>query len=159
MNMQEAADRADSILDETLTAINPPVQWTHTYSMPGDCYVDRERSVMTMISEERRGSFLGILEGHWKSSGYSFVAASENGLAVNFKTQDGFQLQALVGSNGQAHLSVTTPCVGKSEVASPASNPNGPDYSKRELPAPNIRSDFWSSAMPISTASPTGPAG
>ncbi|GGQ74193.1 hypothetical protein GCM10010280_20790 [Streptomyces pilosus] len=37
MNLQEAADRADDILDETFAAIKPPVQWTHRYSMPGDC--------------------------------------------------------------------------------------------------------------------------
>ncbi|MFD6325978.1 hypothetical protein ACFWOL_24635 [Streptomyces sp. NPDC058442] len=121
MDMQEAADRADKILGETLATVKPPVQWTHTYSMPGDCYVDRERSVMTIISEERRGSFLGVLERHWKGKGYDFVAVSEDGLAANFKTQEGFQLQVLIGTNGQAHLSVTTPCVEKSEVASSAS--------------------------------------
>lgn len=159
MNMQEAADWADNILDETLAAVKPPVQWAHTYSMPGDCYVDRERSIMTIISEERRGSFLGVLERHWKGKGYNFVAASENGLAANFKTQDGFQLQVLIGANGQAHLSVTTPCVEKSEVASPTSKPNGPDYSKQELPAPNIHSEFWSATSPITSASPTASAG
>jgi hypothetical protein len=104
MNMQEAADRADSIFDTTFSAIKPAVQWTHTYSVPGDCYVDRERSVMTIISAQRRSSFLGVVERHWKSAGYKFVAASENGLAANFKTQDGFQLQVLIGTNGQAHF-------------------------------------------------------
>ena len=151
MNMQEAADKADTILDETFAAIKPPVQWTHTYSMPGDCYVDRERSVMTIISTERRGSFLGVLERHWKSKGYKLVATSQNGLAANFKTQDGFQLEVLIGTTGQAHVSVTTPCVEKSEVAPPTSTPNGPDYSKQKLPAPNVKSTFWSNDAPPST--------
>lgn len=151
MNMQEAADRADSILDKTFSDIKPAVQWTHTYSMPGDCYVDRERSVMTIISAQRRNSFLGVVERHWKSAGYKFVAASENGLAANFKTQDGFQLQVLIGTNGQAHFNVTTPCVEKSDVASPTSSPNGPDYSKEQLPAPNVHSKFWSAEAPISS--------
>lgn len=149
INMQEAADRADAILDGTLAAIKPPVQWTHTYSMPGDCYVDRARSVMTIISTERRGSFLDVLERRWKGKGYKFVAASQNELAANFETQDGFQLEVLIGTNGQAHLSVTTPCVQKSEVAPPTSKPNGPDYSKQELPAPNVQSTFWSSDAPL----------
>lgn len=156
MNMQEAADRADAILDETLKAVKPPVQWTHTYSMPGDCYVDRDRSVMTIISTERRSSFLGVLERHWKSKGYKIVATSQNGLAANFETQDGFQLEVLIAPNGQAHLSVTTPCVEKSEVAQPTSKPNGPDYSKQELPNPNVRSGFWSSSDPIPSSSPSG---
>ncbi|MFD9280834.1 hypothetical protein ACFWD7_26610 [Streptomyces mirabilis] len=64
MNMQEAAEQADSILDKTFSAIKPAAQWTHAHSTPGDCFVDRERSVMTIISTERRGSFLGVLERH-----------------------------------------------------------------------------------------------
>lgn len=149
MNLQEAADKADRILDETFAAIKPPVQWTHRYSMPGDCYVDRDRAVMTIISTERRGSFLGVLERHWKSKGYSLVATSPNGLAAHFKTQDGFQLEALIAPNGQAHLSITTPCVEKSEVSQPTSKPSGPDYSKKELPSPNVESTFWSSEAPL----------
>ncbi|MEY9487659.1 hypothetical protein RKD26_003453 [Streptomyces calvus] len=150
MNLQEAANRADKILDEAFAAIKPPVEWTHRYSMPGDCYVDRDRAVMTIISAERRGSFLGVLERHWKSKGYKLVATSPNGLVAHFKTQDGFQLEVLIGPNGQAHLGVTTPCVEESEVAQPTSKPNGPDYSKQELPAPNVKSPFWSSDAPLS---------
>lgn len=55
----------------------------------------------------------------------------------------------LIGPNGQAHLSVTTPCVEKSEVAQPTSKPNGPDYSRQTLPEPNVRSTFWSSTTPL----------
>ncbi|MGW2177077.1 hypothetical protein ACWCXX_03075 [Streptomyces sp. NPDC001732] len=149
MNMQEAADRADAILDDTFAAIKPPVQWTHTYSMPGDCYTDRERSVMTIISAERRGSFLGLVERHWKSKGYKLVAVSPNGLSAHFRTQDGFQIEILIGYKGQAHLGITTPCAEKSEVAPPTSKPNGPDYSKQKLPTPNVRSTFWSSDEPL----------
>ncbi len=108
LNLQEAADRADEILDETFAAIKPPVQWTHRYSMPGDCYVDHDRAVMTIISAERRGSFLGVLERHWKSKGYKLVSTSPNGLVAHFRTQDGFQLEVLIAPSGQAHLSVTT---------------------------------------------------
>ncbi|MFB8244865.1 hypothetical protein ACFC5X_07395 [Streptomyces sp. NPDC055952] len=149
MNLQEAADRADGILDEAFAAIKPPVEWTHRYSMPGDCYVDRDRAVMTIISAERRGSFLGVLERHWKSKGYKLVATSPNGLVAHFRTQDDFQLEVLIGPDGQAHLSVTTPCVEKSEVAQPTSKPSGKDYSGQELPAPNVRSPFWSSDAPL----------
>ncbi|MET8830818.1 hypothetical protein ABZX40_35260 [Streptomyces sp. NPDC004610] len=151
MNLQEAADRADTMLDEAFAAIKPPVQWTHLYSMPGDCYVDRDRSVMTVISAERRGAFLGVLERHWKSKGYELVATSPNGLTAHFRTQDGFQLEVLIAPNGQAHLSITTPCVDKSDVAQPTSTPNGPDYSGQELPAPNVESTFWSSDASITS--------
>ncbi|WP_406196888.1 hypothetical protein OG920_18580 [Streptomyces europaeiscabiei] len=150
MNMQEAADRADVILDETFSAIKPTVQWTHTYAAPGNCSVDRNRTVMTIISAERRAAFLGVVERYWKSERYELLSVSENGLAANFKTEDGFQLQILVGTNGQAHFSVTTPCVEKSNVLPPSTKPNGPDYSKQEVPGPNVRSKFWSAEAPIS---------
>lgn len=155
MNMQEAADRADAILDGTFAAIKPAVQWTPTYTVPAECYVDRDRTVMTIISEQRRAAFLGLVERYWKSKGYELVAVSENGLAANFETKDGFQLQVLVGAHGQAHFSVTTPCVEESEVSAPSGPPVGPDYSQQEVPAPNVRSDFWSSSEPIPSPSPS----
>ncbi len=156
MNMQEAADRADALLDGTFAAIKPAVRWTPTFTMPGDCSVDRDRAVMTIISEQRRDAFLGVVERHWKSEGYELVDVSANGLAANFVTEDGFQLQVLVGAQGQAHFSVTTPCVEPSEVSGPASPPVGPDYSQQEVPDPNVHSDFWSSSEPLASSSPGG---
>ncbi|MFI8190712.1 hypothetical protein ACIF8T_18190 [Streptomyces sp. NPDC085946] len=156
MNMQEAADRADAILDGTFAAIKPAVQWTPAYTTPAECYVDRDRTVMTIISEQRRAAFLGVVERYWKSRGYELIDVSANGLAANFKTQDGFQLQVLIGAHGQAHFSVTTPCVEESEVSAPSSPPAGPDYSQQEVPAPNVHSDFWSSDDPLPSSSPNG---
>jgi hypothetical protein len=156
MNMQEAADRADALLDGTFAAIKPAVQWTPTYTVPAECYVDRDRTVMTIISEQRRAAFLGVVERYWKSKGYKLVDVSTNGLAANFKTEDGFQLQVLIGAHGQAHFSVTTPCVEKSEVSAPSGPPAGPDYSQQEVPAPNVHSDFWSSNESIPSSSPRG---
>lgn len=154
MDMQEAADRADAILDGTFAAIKPAVQWTPTYTVPAECYVDRDRTVMTIISEQRRAAFLGVVERYWKSEGYQLVDVSANGLAANFKTKDGFQLQVLVGAHGQAHFSVTTPCVDESEVSAPSSPPAGPDYSQQEVPPPNVHSSFWSSKDPLPSSTP-----
>ncbi|MFI6205631.1 hypothetical protein ACIBAI_04440 [Streptomyces sp. NPDC051041] len=156
MNMQTAADRADAILDGTFAAIKPPVQWTPTYTVPAECYVDRDRTVMTIISEQRRTAFLDVVERHWRSEGYELVDMSENGLATNFRTHDGFQLQVLIGTNGQAHFTVTTPCVEKTDVSAPSGPPIGFDYSQQEVPAPNVRSDFWSSTEPVPSSSSSG---
>ncbi|MEU6216568.1 hypothetical protein ABZ845_03460 [Streptomyces sp. NPDC047022] len=151
MNMQEAAERADHILDDTFSAIKPPVEWTYTYDMPGGCYVDRSRSVMTIISPQRRGSFLGLVERHWKNKGYKLVGVSEDKLSAFFLTPDNFQLEVTIVTNGQADFGVTTPCVEKSPVAPPAKLSSGPDYSKRTFaPAPNVHSDFWSAETPVS---------
>ncbi|MGW0556827.1 hypothetical protein ACWDZ6_21970 [Streptomyces sp. NPDC002926] len=155
MNMQEAAERADAILDGTFAVIKPPVEWTHRDSMPGDCTTDRKRSVMTIVSAERRGGFLGLVERYWKSEGFKFRATSQDKQAAYYMTPDGFQVSVKFGWKGQAHFEVTTPCVEKSEVSDPTSKSNGPDYSGRELPAPNVHSDFWSANTPVSGASPS----
>ncbi|MGW5776033.1 hypothetical protein [Streptomyces sp. NPDC003863] len=155
MNMQQAAERADQILDETFAAIVPPVQWTHGSAMPGNCSTDRRRTVMTIISEERMPAFLGLVDRFWKSKGFTFRAASQDKQAAYYVTPDGFQLSVLFGWKGQAHFEVTTPCVEKSGVLPPTTPPNGPDYSKLPPTAPNVTSDFWSAKTPVPSASPS----
>ncbi|MFI8963726.1 hypothetical protein ACIGO8_16615 [Streptomyces sp. NPDC053493] len=153
MNMQQAAERADQILDETMAAIVPPVQWTHRQTMPGNCSTDRARTVMTIISEQRRSAFLGLVDRHWRSKGYAFRATSVDKLSAHYLTPDGFQLEVLIGWKGQAHFEITTPCVDKSEVLPPTTPPNGPDYSNQPPTAPNVTSDFWSSTTPLPSSS------
>ncbi|MGW4161603.1 hypothetical protein [Streptomyces sp. NPDC004788] len=157
MNMQQAADRADEILDDVLAAIVPPVQWTHRPTMAGNCSTDRSRTVMTIISEERRGAFLGLVDRHWKSKGFTFRATSKDKQAAYYLSPDGFQAKVLIGWKGQAHFEVTTPCVEKSDVAPPTSPPNGVDYYNKPPTAPNVTSEFWSATAPVpgTTASPS----
>ncbi|MFI0978856.1 hypothetical protein ACH4SP_17875 [Streptomyces sp. NPDC021093] len=149
MNMQQAAERADAILDKTFAAIKPPVNWTHAEGSEGSCDVSRARQVMTIISPERRGNLFGVVERHWKEQGYKHTSSNNSKIpATYFQTQDGFQISLLVGLQGHATFEVTTPCVEHSDVAPPKSKTVGPDYSGGELPLPlpNVRSDFWSSA-------------
>lgn len=151
MNMQQAAERADAILDQTFAAIKPPVNWTHGVSTEGNCDVSRRRQVMTIISPERRGSFFGVVERHWKAQGYRHLSSNNSKIpATYFQTQDGFNVSLLVGLQGHASFEVATPCVEHSEVAPPKSETVGPDYSGGELPLPlpNVHSDFWSAGNP-----------
>lgn len=154
MNMQQAAERADAILDDTFAAIKPPVQWTHRQAKDGSCSTDRPRAVLTIISPERRGSFMGLVDRHWKSKGFTLRGTSQDKQAAYYLTPDGFQVSLLFGWKGQAHFEVTTPCVEPSEVRPPTTRPNGPDYSKEELPAPYQHSDFWSAGAPADGPSP-----
>ncbi|MFI6354073.1 hypothetical protein ACIBJF_15770 [Streptomyces sp. NPDC050743] len=73
MNMQEAADHAEGIIDATLKAINPSVEVMQGPASDSSCTdfkndgtgtgsVSRRRYVMTIISDERRGSLLGVVE-------------------------------------------------------------------------------------------------
>ncbi|SED02502.1 hypothetical protein SAMN05216483_2927 [Streptomyces sp. 2131.1] len=146
VNMQEAADRADRILDETFSGIEPPVEWVHGESTEGSCDVSRRRAVTTVISEERRGSFLGVVEREWQRAGYRQVGvnASAQSPATYFETPDKFRVRLLIGGRGQAFFEVATPCVERSSVSKPLPRPGGAQHVGEPIPAPNVRDDFWS---------------
>ncbi|MFB7274738.1 hypothetical protein [Streptomyces sp. NPDC056244] len=147
MNLQEAASRADEILDATFDAIKPEVRWTHGETTVGSCDVTRRRAVMTAISEARRGSFLGVIERFWRQSGYEIksVNSSRKFPAVYAQSGDGFGISLSIGGGGQAFFEVDSPCVEESDVAQPATPANGPDYSGGPIPRPDVHDDFWSS--------------
>lgn len=152
LDMQQAAERADAMLDATFKAIVPEVEWVHDTTTAGSCDLSRRRTVMTVISEQRRGSFLGVIERFWKKSGYRITAVNDNkeAPAVYADSPDGFGISVVFGYKGQAFFEVATPCVRESEVAEPTSPPNGPTYPPGQIPTPNVRSPFWSAETPAS---------
>ncbi|MFC7790699.1 hypothetical protein ACFUIZ_15515 [Streptomyces cinereoruber] len=151
MNMQEAAERADAILDATLGAVVPEVQWAHDTWTSGSCTVTRRRTVTTVVSEQRRGSFLGVIERFWKKSGYEITGVNphKEAPAVFARTSDGFMMSVEVAYKGQVFFDVTTACVEKSDVVEPTAKPNGPAHPYGKIPAPNVHSDFWSATTPV----------
>ncbi|MCP9986337.1 MULTISPECIES: hypothetical protein [Streptomyces] len=150
MDMQQAAERADAMLDGTLKAIVPEVEWVHDTTTVGSCDLSRRRTVMTIISEQRRGSFLGVVERFWKNSDYRIIAVNDDkeAPAVYADSPDGFGISLVFGYKGQAFFEVATPCVRESEVADSKSPPNGPSYPPGQIPIPNVRSPFWSAGTP-----------
>lgn len=155
MTMQQAADRADVMLDATLDAIKPGVRWTHGGTSTGSCDLSRHRVVMTVISKERMGGFLGLVQRHWEKSGYRIksVNKDEEFPAIYAQSPDGFGIALTIGADRQAFFEVATPCAKPSDVAAPTTPPNGPDY-EYPIPRPNVRSAFWSSSAPLPSAFP-----
>lgn len=102
---------------------------------------------MTVISPERRGSFLGLVDRYWREGQYRIKAVNKDVdvPAIFAQTKDGFGVSLIVGGEGQVFFEVDSPCVRKSEVGEPVAEPNGPSYASSEsIPRPNIHSDFWS---------------
>ncbi|MGA5165548.1 hypothetical protein [Streptomyces lavendulocolor] len=151
MNMQAAAEHADAMLDATIGAVVPEVVWAHHVTTTGSCDVSRRRKIMTIVSPQRRGAFLGVVERYWKNRGYivTAVRASEERPAIFARSPEGFGISLIFGHAGQAFFEVATPCVTKSDVAEPTSVPNGPAYPLGEIPTPNVRSAFWSAEVPV----------
>ncbi|GGR76870.1 hypothetical protein GCM10010284_07280 [Streptomyces rubiginosohelvolus] len=112
---------------------------------------------MTVVSEQRRGNFLGVVERFWKANDYriDMVNPSKEMPEIIATSEDGFGISVMFGHKGQAFFEVTSPCVDESKVAPPTKVANGRTY-EGEIPTPNVRSDFWSaeSPGPGPTASP-----
>ncbi|QDY77361.1 hypothetical protein [Streptomyces qinzhouensis] len=155
ITMKEAAQKADAMLDGTMAAFVPEVEWTNDRTTAGDCDLIRYRTVMTIISEQRRGNFLGVTERFWKKSGYKIVSVNKDKEhpAIFARSADGFAISVTIGDRGQAFFEVATPCVRESEIPDPVVRANGQDYSHDEVPYPNVRSRFWSAGSPVSGAS------
>ncbi|WP_330239891.1 hypothetical protein [Streptomyces sp. NBC_00525] len=150
MDMREAAEHADRILDATLADLRPPVQWAHGPTTAGGHGVTRRRTVMTVISAERRGNFLGVVERGWQRRGIRIrgINNDRRSPAVYARTEDGFGVSLIFGG-GQAFFEVDSPWVTPSEVAECAVAPHGPSYEGvYPLPRPHVRCAFWSAGAP-----------
>lgn len=168
VNMQQAGDLAEKILDDTLAAIKPGVETQRGPSGDPICtdfkndatgtgQVIRRRHVMTVISAERRGSFIGIVERYWKKEGYEItnVIPNKEMPGVFARTPEGFQLTVDFGYKGQAFFSVSSPCVTESKVTEPPRkelDPNSPEAKG----LPYIKSPFWSAETPVPSPSTNG---
>ncbi|MFI7328230.1 hypothetical protein ACIBQ3_26825 [Streptomyces rubiginosohelvolus] len=147
VDMQEAAEQSDAMLDAVLKGIDPDVQWAHGPTTTRACGVTRRRTVMTVVSPERRQTFLDRAENFWRKNGYRIKAVNkdEKFPAVYAVTRSGFGVSVSFRGKGQAFLEADSPCVKESKVAAPTTEPNGPAYKDvYPLPRPNVLSDFWS---------------
>ncbi len=102
---------------------------------------------MTVVSAQRRGSFLGVVDRFWRKSGYRMTAINNDVdvPAIYARTRQGFQVGLIVADKGQVHFDVYSPCVRPSEVTDSTSLATAPlDPDLEFIPRPNIHSDFWS---------------
>lgn len=161
MNMQEAAEKADSIVQQTIDSVKPKLRWNHGPSIDKVCTdfkkdtlgtgsVRRRVAIMTIVSEQRRGSLLGVVERGWKSRGYEITSVdTDRDLpAIYAATPEGFRMSVAVAGEGQFFFSVTTPCFTESDVADPKTRPNTPHREGGYPQRPDVHDDFWSAATP-----------
>lgn len=170
VDMQMAARRADVIMQQTLSGVTPKLYWNHGPSNESGCTdfksdsggtgsVKRRVAVMTVVSEERRGSLLGVVERNWKTNGYRItsVDTDKDLPAIYAASPDDFRMSVAVGGRGQFFFSVTTPCFRESPVSAPATAPNTPDRAGEYPQPPDVQDDFWSSSEPLASSSPATP--
>lgn len=170
VNMQQAAEKADAIMQQTLSGVAPELSWNHGPSNERICadfkndslgtgMVRRRVAIMTVVSPERRGGLLGVVERNWKAHGYKItsVDANANLPAIYAASPEGFRMSIAVGGQGQFFLSITTPCFAESPVPAPFPEPNTPRRPGPYPQRPDVRDDFWSSEEPLPSSSPSAP--
>ncbi|MCM2393128.1 hypothetical protein [Streptomyces albipurpureus] len=168
ISLQEASDDADAIMLGTLRAVRPELNWVHGPSLDSGCgsykidgnvaaSMSRKVIVMTIVSEVRRGSLLGVIERHWKQQGYIItgVDSHEKTPAIFARTPEGLRMSVSVGKKGQFFLRATTPCFIQSEVSPPRTPGTGTPFEGPVIPDPHVHSAFWSATTPAPLASPT----
>ncbi|MFD6973260.1 alpha/beta hydrolase [Streptomyces sp. NPDC059949] len=164
---QQGAERADAILQETLAAVQPELKWNHGPGGSAGCTkgvagaatgtgaADRVIAIMTVVSEQRRGALLGVIERDWKSRGYKITGVRNDTEvpAIYASTPDDYTLTVKVGGEGQFFLTAATPCLTDSDVQQPTTKPNTPDR-KGEYPVrPDVQDEFWSATTPVPSGS------
>ncbi|WP_411114307.1 hypothetical protein [Streptomyces sp. 029-5] len=167
ISLQEAAEKADAIMLNTMTSVRPTLNWVHDASTASGCgdytidgkqtgAVTRRAALMTIVSEARRGSLLGVVERYWKEQGYTIKSVDTDSEfpAIDAETSENFQVSVAVGDKGQFFFDVVTPCFIESEVAQPKTNANGTPFEGPKVPDPSVHSDFWSATTPIPSPSP-----
>jgi hypothetical protein len=162
MDMRQAGERAEAILDGTMAAIQPPVTWSYGYPMKEACgnglnrptgttSVNRTRHVLTVISEQRRGNLLGVVQRYWEQHGFTIqsVTPDKDMPSVRARNSDGFTVSLAVGSIGNVHISAGYSCAKDSPMTYPKGTPGEPGGPKTEELTPRVQSDFWSAEHPI----------
>ncbi|MGW6408596.1 hypothetical protein ACWF95_15620 [Streptomyces vinaceus] len=168
MNMQQGAERADAILQETLAAVRPELRWNHGPSSDAGCTnttggstgtgaAKRSVLVLTIVSEQRRGALLGVIEREWKGRGYKVTSVNKSPVfpAMRASTPDGYSLSVEVAAEGQFFLDAATPCLTDSPVQDPTTPPNTPVRTAPYPQRPDVRDDFWSATAPVPSDGPT----
>ncbi|WCD87910.1 hypothetical protein KPP03845_104311 [Streptomyces xanthophaeus] len=168
MNMQQGAERADAILQETLGAVKPELLWNHGSSGDAGCTnavggatgtgaANRSILILTIVSPQRRGALLGIIERAWKDRGYTITSVnpSETFPAIFASTPDGYSLSVEVAGEGQFFLEAATPCLTDHPVQEPTSKPNTPVRTTPYPQRPDVQDEFWSATTPLPSGSPT----
>ncbi|MFJ9829123.1 hypothetical protein ACIRSU_32825 [Streptomyces sp. NPDC101160] len=168
ISLQEAAEKADAIMFDTVSSVRPELNWVHDAATESGCdgytidgkataQATRRAVVMTVVSEARRGSLLGVVERYWESRGFEITDTnpSREFPAVFARTPEDFRMSVVVGEKGQFYFDIVTPCFIASKVQDPKTKANGTPFEGSVVPLPSVRSPFWSSDTPLPSGSST----
>ncbi|MER7765975.1 hypothetical protein [Kitasatospora sp. NPDC096140] len=150
----DAAERCETLLQDTVDAIDPSPAWQEAPPRSGArlpkpgresavlWYVTRGRDILTVVSLPRRSVLVGVVERHWRRRGWTITSLNTDpycpGVAAT--TRDGYRLALCFGELGEAGLTASSPGVARSErLPAPAG-----DGGRGSAPVPSVCCPYWS---------------
>ncbi|MEU9042629.1 MULTISPECIES: hypothetical protein [unclassified Kitasatospora] len=150
----DAAERCETLLQDTLDAIDPMPAWQEAAPRSGArlprpgresavrWYVTRGRDILTVVSLPRRAALVDAVERHWRRRGWTITSLNTDwdrpGVAAT--TRDGYRLALRFGESGEAGLTASSPGVARSERLPVLSGGGGPS----SAPLPYVCCPYWS---------------
>ncbi|WLQ34084.1 hypothetical protein P8A18_11805 [Streptomyces castrisilvae] len=161
MDMQQAGQRAEAILDGTMAAIQPPVEWVRGSTSESPCStglneptgtttVMRGRNILTVISEHRRGELLEMVQRYWEDQGFrDFDIDHDKKMPqIRATAADGLTVILDVGNIGNVYIHAGFGCAQDSEMTYPEGTPGRPGGPKKVERIPREHSPYWSVTGP-----------
>ncbi|MEV7774457.1 hypothetical protein [Kitasatospora sp. NPDC086791] len=151
----DAARRCETLLQDTLEAIDPMPAWQEAALRAGArlprpgresavrWYVARGRHILTVVSLPRRAVLVDVVERHWRRSGWTITSlnAGRDRPGVAATTRDGYRLALCFGELGEAGLTASSPGVARSERIPVLSGDGGQGSAP---PLPSVCCPYWS---------------
>ena len=160
MDATQARTRIDTLLNETLQAVKPPLKWRDGWynvrentsgindRPDGTAHINRDRYIMTKISQAKFGALLGTVERYWKKQGYTITSinADKRMPAIYARTQDGNRISIEIGYPGNVTITAGVPYIKDTGNPYPFGyGPLIPTTANGSLDIiPNIDDPFWS---------------
>ncbi|WP_330452407.1 MULTISPECIES: hypothetical protein [unclassified Streptomyces] len=157
MDMQQAGERAEEILDGTMGAIQPSVKWARGltgetacdtgFSEPtGTTSVTRSRNVLTVVSRQRRGELFEMIRRYWERQGFRDfdVDSAEDMPRTRAKSPDGLVVVLSAGHIGNVSVTAGFACATDSPMSYPKGTPSHPGGPVKSERIPREHSPYWS---------------
>ncbi|NEC69069.1 hypothetical protein G3I41_31470 [Streptomyces sp. SID9727] len=157
MDMQQAGERAEEILDGTMGAIQPSVEWARGltgetacdagFSEPtGTTSITRSRNVLTVVSRQRRGELFEMIQRYWERQGFQDfdVDSAEDMPRTRAKSPDGLVVILSAGDIGNVSVTAGFACAKDSPMTYPKGTPSRPGGPTKSERIPHEHSSYWS---------------
>ncbi|NED15980.1 hypothetical protein [Streptomyces sp. SID9124] len=157
MDMRQAGERAEEILDGTMAAIQPSVKWGRGltgetacdkgFSEPtGTTSITRSRNVLTVVSRQRRGELFEMIRRYWERQGFRDfdIDSAEDMPRTRAKSPDGLVVVLSAGEIGNVSVTAGFACATDSPMSYPKGTPSQPGGPVKSERIPRERSPYWS---------------